>query len=575
MGDVMRLRELEIKNFGCVGNDSLKVVIDDIIVLIGPNNVGKTTILNAYEAFETGGPLTIERFHENDLTNTIEIAGIFSDISDDDKGLIGEKWLFTHEEYDTCIKYKYDWLRDGEKGQKYSWNENDKDWIKGGMGGWDSKIQSCIPTSLKVNPLDSSEVLEKNIIEILTNAIKESTKGEDSKIKGLIDSLNEIAEEIKGEIEEELSLTTSDVEDSIKDIFPNYKILLKPQAGKFEAEKIIAAGSHIRIKHGDGNEYPLEFQGAGLQRTFLWSAIKSLAEVGKYKKGKKEINGEKPKILLIEEPESFLHPPAIREVREALYKIAELENWQIMITTHSPIFIDVSKPHTTIIRIDKDSVEKTKIFSTDKANFTDDDKDRLKMVRACNPSVNEFFFSNKVLLVEGDTEQSIFNELKNKHGECRDLQIVNCYGKANIPTFQKILNHFKVNYIVMHDVDCPKSKRKGSWIRNAMWTMNEKIFNESKISEGCNNIIIANMPDFEMQFFGYLQKGDKPYSALKKITDLDFQKTADYQELEKIVKFEDMNENSRSIKNYSDYDRMLNEYIKMFSPEPKEQWYLD
>lgn len=49
----------------------------------------------------------------------------------------------------------------------------------------------------------------------------------------------------------------------------------------------------------------------------------------------------------------FLHPPAIRLAREALYKLANLENWQVMITTHSPIFIDVSKPHTTITRVEK------------------------------------------------------------------------------------------------------------------------------------------------------------------------------------------------------------------------------
>ena len=51
----MKLRELIIKNYGCIGENELRVVIDDIIVLIGPNNVGKTTVLNAYESFAGAG----------------------------------------------------------------------------------------------------------------------------------------------------------------------------------------------------------------------------------------------------------------------------------------------------------------------------------------------------------------------------------------------------------------------------------------------------------------------------------------------------------------------------------------
>ncbi len=47
-----------------------------------------------------------------------------------------------------------------------------------------------------------------------------------------------------------------------------------------------------------------------------------------------------------------------------------------------------------------------------------------------------------------------------------------------------------------------------------MWTINEKIFKESKIDEGVDNMIIANMPDFEFQYFKYLQSGDKPYNAI-------------------------------------------------------------
>ena len=154
------------------------------------------------------------------------------------------------------------------------------------MGGWDTKIASCIPVPLKINPLDNPEELQKQIIEIITEAIKEKSKNEDAKIKTLIDDLNKIAEDVKVELENTLNITTSKLEDNLRTVFPDCEIIIKPEAGKFEPEKIIAAGSHLRVKDSDGNDYPLSNQGAGLQRTFLWSAIEALSEVGGYKKGR-------------------------------------------------------------------------------------------------------------------------------------------------------------------------------------------------------------------------------------------------------------------------------------------------
>lgn len=48
-----------------------------------------------------------------------------------------------------------------------------------------------------------------------------------------------------------------------------------------------------------------------------------------------------------------------------------------MATTHSPVFIDLSKKHTTIIRIEKDkSLNKT--ISTDELSFSEEEKDNMK-----------------------------------------------------------------------------------------------------------------------------------------------------------------------------------------------------
>jgi putative ATP-dependent endonuclease of the OLD family len=554
----MKLCELDIKNYGCIGQQGVQVKIDNIVVLLGSNNVGKTTVLNAYELFtESGKSQPLSSFHNNSTDNPIEICGIFSDLNEHDIGQIGTKWIFQHEEYGESIKYKWVWNRADFSGEKFSWNNEDSTWVSGGMGGWDSKIASCIPIPLRINPFDKSSEMETKIIEILTSAVKESVKSDSGRLDGMIQRLNTLANEVKDEIAASLSETTTRVAANLIDIFPNYAVDIQPEAGKFEPEKIIAAGTHVMITKGEGQAYPLSNQGSGLQRAFLWSAIEALSNSGALKKGKKAVTNSEPRILLVEEPESFLHPPAIRAARESLYRISELGNWQVMITTHSPVFIDVSKPHTTIVRVDYNEQTGTRTFSTDKANFSDDERERLQMVRACNPSVNEFFFSDNVVLVEGETEHAVFNTLNHNNSS---TTIVNCYGKANIPMFQKILNHFNIRYTAIHDLDSPKCKRKDSLINNSMWTINGRILAESIRHEG--NKVIVNVPDFEGQYFGYLQNGDKPYNAIKEINKPEFIASTKYTELVSIANGENTQTIPRIITNVEQYSEKALAYLQ-------------
>lgn len=562
----MKLIELQIKNFGCIDENGITIKIDDIVVLIGPNNVGKTTSIRAYEMFANSGTiLKIDDFYQNNENNPVEIAGVFGEITNEDKQQIGEKWIYKNSDEQDVIKYKWRWEKSGVKGEKYSWCDKEGKWEKGGMGGWDSKIASCIPVPLKISPFDDSIQLENKIVELLTSAVKENVKNDQSKVAKLLDQVNDLANEVKKQIAEELNKTTSRLQKNLNEVFPEHNVDIAPQADKIEVDKILATGTHLNVAGNDGKYYPLANQGSGLQRAFLWSAIEALADTGKMKSGRSTIESEKPKMLLVEEPESFLHPPAVRLAREALYKIAELDNWQVMITTHSPIFIDVSKPHTTIIRVEKNDGA-TKIFSTEKAQFSDKERERLQMIRNCHPTINEFFFANKVILVEGDTEQVTFSQVKEER-----VTIINCRGKANIPMFEKILNHFGVEYIAVHDLDTPKSKRDGKFIKNSMWTINEKIIEEA--NKGLNGKVIVNIPDFERQFFGYLQSGDKPYNAILELQKEERRNVRD--ELEKIANGSLSEKYEREITNVSDYKKLGIDYCNENDVPMTEIWKFD
>lgn len=59
-------------------------------------------------------------------------------------------------------------------------------------------------------------------------------------------------------------------------------------------------------------------------------------------------------LLLIDEPENALHPMAARAAQRHLYQLAKNPDWQVILTTHSPYFINPLEDHTTIVRLDRE-----------------------------------------------------------------------------------------------------------------------------------------------------------------------------------------------------------------------------
>lgn len=525
----MRLAKLHIENFGCIGNEGTDILVDDIVVLIGPNDVGKSTILDAYEAFASmGSPLTAEQFCSFRNQLPVSIEAVFANVGQDDIDTLGEKWIHEYGTFGEVIRVRWQWQSPDSKGVKQSFDPSPDvgEWVNGGVGGWDTLIQSRIPVPLRIYPNANAQELEDAIREILMVSVKASLKIGNAGAATLLDQIQELSVQFRDEVSAEIDQACASISERISQVFPGYLVGFEPSAGKVEPEKLIGTGSYITIRSPNDEISKLSRRGTGIQRSFLWSALSALAELGHIKAKKKRIDPAMSRILLVDEPESFLHPPAIRRARDCLYSIAQIEGWQVMCSTHSPVFIDVSKPHTTIVRISREDQASPRAFQTDKANFTEQERKQLQMVRACDPSVCEFFFAERVILVEGETEHLVFGNLLERHAPDQQDQIsvINARGKGNLVLFMKILNQFDLPYVVVHDSDSPRVKREDRYIRNAMWTVNHQIA-EAMIDRqpgmpAC--ALVAHIPDFEGQIFGRKLTGDKPYAAMQEILRKDY-----------------------------------------------------
>ncbi len=77
-----------------------------------------------------------------------------------------------------------------------------------------------------------------------------------------------------------------------------------------------------------------------------------------------------------------------------------------------------------------------------------------------------------------------------------ELSIVECNGKTNIPFFMKVLNAFKLNYLVIHDVDPIDEKEtdEEKSHRSMMFGYNQKIADSLDPALGT---IISIDPEFD------------------------------------------------------------------------------
>ena len=196
---------------------------------------------------------------------------------------------------------------------------------------------------------------------------------------------------------------------------------------------------------------------------------------------KKDIKtNRKQYLILFEEPEVFLHPKIVFKLRESLYELAKNSPFQIICSTHSPLMIDISKPHASLIRIIKNADETTATFQVGEDVFGRDDeqKERVQMINRFNPHICEAFYADKVLLVEGDTEAIVYRDLLKRYFDDKEIFVLNTGSKNNIPFFQEILTKFQIDHFIIHDTDIEKTTTGN---RNPAWSLNQTIW--TKVEE--------------------------------------------------------------------------------------------
>ena len=482
MGDgIMKLKRLIVKNFR--GLYAEQNVIDfensDIIFLIGKNNNGKSTFLHAYNFFiEPKQKACISDFYNNSTSMPIEIYGDFivekEDTADSSLSKNDPDWTKKWVDKDGYIKIMKEWDSVDTEGKKKTFNPQTGDYEDGGFGGFDTLLKKYAPTSIFINAISTPEDLESKINDVITkNHIKKLETQHAAKYSSIIKQLEELKSDISSS--DDINEINIKMNQFFSGIFPNLELEVYsvPESG-IDITKTLKATHGLKVNDRNiGIETSdLKSNGHGVIRQAFFSFLSTLSADLDIKR--------KEYLILFEEPELYLHPESIFSLRDQLYKLAQNSPYQILCATHSPLMIDTSKPHSSLVRLVKEKNGETQTYQVNFDMFEGEDKNYLQMINRFNPHICECFYSDEVILVEGDTEAVIYRELIERYyHDKKDIFVLNTGSKSNMVFYQKMLSHFGIKHVVVHDVDSATCETKdGEQQTNSMWTYNEKIWDE-------------------------------------------------------------------------------------------------
>jgi len=421
-------------------------------------------------------------------------ADVFSEVGDLNHTLLAKERKDLEDNYPMLFEVE----------ESNGWFEN--------PGGIPGNVLSKLPRFLKIKADVLAEEMEASksgtLHDLLSYMFDDVRKGSDH-YKKAVEELQELSREMDPTDEHgAFGQLMRDLNKTVDDVFPKATINIDTDLTKAESLKPI-----FGVTISSNVTTDVLHQGTGLIR----SAVFALLRFDKQRREQFSETDERGLIIGFEEPELFLHPNAAENMRRVIYELAD-SNSQIIATTHSPYMIDLSqKPKQVLNSYTLGTNDFTHVVAFNLSDafqeIQEDDKVRVKMIQKIDDYVARVFFAQKVIIVEGDTEDIVFKRTievmpeEVKKVVSSDYQIIKATGKATMISFIRYLKALSVDLFVVHDEDAGTA---GAMIMNA--PILTALGNDST-----KRLMMHNCVEDEL---GYTApKSDKPFKAYKQVKD--------------------------------------------------------
>jgi predicted ATP-dependent endonuclease of OLD family len=259
----------------------------------------------------------------------------------------------------------------------------------------------------------------------------------------------------KQKINEMLDSLEGIVEDLVQPLWSDVQEGLPPEMteeGKIEFDvsrrdfvEWVVNNLDLQVSTGERDDERVELSGVG-------SGLQSLLDLMIHSTGIE--TDDRHTILVVEEPEAFLHPTAQRTVARQLFDTRE--NTSIIVTTHSPLIVDETNAGDVVV------TKEHKFYEPD--NSVDQRREEINTALMTGNG-SEAMFSHSVLLVEGEGDQLFFETLRRRMakvdstGQADRVHVIAVGGKKGfspwIQLFRSYLlgNERPIRYLVVPDAD--------------------------------------------------------------------------------------------------------------------------
>lgn len=403
----MRLSEVVIKNFcSCAG---VTVPLSNFNPIVGYNNSGKSNILRAINWLLKKSSLPSHIFFDPSIEITVE--GVIEDVNLQmlpsnqqqavNRYINGSRLKFRRRQPSPncpAVQIRIDVF----DSQTNSWVDN--------PAGLDNALAVLFPEPLYIEAMedageDVGKFGAKNTIGLLLKYVLATINANNAAaINSMNAALVQVSDHLNGNNRmAELATFEADATATIASFFPGLALHLN-----FSPPSIDDLFKSLLITLSDAQGLPRPFAsfGHGAQRSTHMALIKLLADLTGGASGKQ--GGTI--VLLIDEPELYLHPQAIELLRESFLQLSR-QNFQIVFSTHSPLLI--GRAHALqALMIYKNQANQTVIrqkLSSAAVAFAAHAHHAEAIFSI--QSATYLLFSERVLLVEGKTEQMLIPQI--------------------------------------------------------------------------------------------------------------------------------------------------------------------
>ncbi|MFZ8805906.1 MAG: ATP-dependent nuclease [Candidatus Calescibacterium sp.] len=423
------IKKIKIQNFRSIRN--LEIQLGKINAFIGPNNAGKSNIMKALNLILGETYPTIKSFDDKDFyryskDNPIIIQVSFDQPLNCDNRIYGFKLTYNG---DDCEYVAIDQ------------DENELTYSTGAVVKVSKEMKDEVALMyLSIERLASKQVSSSQWTlygKLLKHLNAQIGQQEKEKFKKLLENV----------YEKTLYQVVEHFENTLRSYIQNQTgldILLK-----LSPIDPIEVFKNLRPYFKEGDiEYDAEDMGAGTQSALAIAIARAYAEIVR-----------KPVIIAIEEPELYLHPHGCRHFYKLLKELAN-SGLQVIYTTHERSFIDISDFES--IHIVKKEGDETKVFSGISLSMPSQ-FDEVKLASKFDQYINEVFFADKVVLVEGFSDKIACQLALEKLGidiDLKNISIIECGGKTAIEPIARILKHFNIKTYALLDADAEEEISK-------------------------------------------------------------------------------------------------------------------